>query len=153
MNINYYFSKDNIINNIAKYETYYQVALGILISTTNKKEIDQNIQLEYALGSIYELIKDLENENIDEIFEIELQKQAAMDALQHFANKNIKAVKNKEIDIENNVNIINDNLFFNDILLEICENSFPTQIKKWQTIINDEVSDSIIKSLESLEEK
>ncbi|WP_121626968.1 hypothetical protein [Poseidonibacter antarcticus] len=153
MNINYYFSKDNIINNIAKYETYYQVALGILISTTNKKEIDQNIQLEYALGSIYELIKDLENENIDEIFEIELQKQAAMDALQHFANENIKAVKNKEIDIENNVNIINDNLFFNDILLEICENSFPTQIKKWQTIINDEVSDSIIKSLESLEEK
>ena len=153
MNINYYFSKDNIINNIAKYETYYQVALGILISTTNKKEVDQNIQLEYALGSIYELIKDLENENIDEIFEIELQKQAAMDALQHFANKNIKAVKNKEIDIENNVNIINDNLFFNDILLEICENSFPTQIKKWQTIINDEVSDSIIKSLKSLEEK
>ena len=153
MNINYYFSKDNIINNIAKYETYYQVALGILISTTKKKEIDQNIQLEYALGSIYELIKDLENENIDEIFEIELQKQAAMDALQHFANKNIKAVKNKEIDIENNVNIINDSLFFNDILLEICKNSFPTQIQKWQNIINDEVSDSIIKALEALEEK
>lgn len=153
MNINYYFSKDNIINNIAKYETYYQVALGILISTTNKKEINQNIQLEYALGSIYELIKDLENENIDEVFEIELQKQAAMDALQYFANENIKAVKNKEIDIENNVNIINDNLFFNDILLEICKNSFPTQIQKWQNIINDEVSDSIIKSLESLEEK
>lgn len=153
MNINYYFNKDNIINNIAKYETYYQVALGILISTTNKKEINQNIQLEYALGSIYELIKDLENENIDEVFEIELQKQAAMDALQYFANENIKAVKNKEIDIENNVNIINDNLFFNDILLEICKNSFPTQIQKWQNIINDEVSDSIIKSLESLEEK
>jgi len=153
MNINYYFSKDHIINNIAKYETYYQVALGILISTTNKKEINQNIQLEYALGSIYELIKDLENENIDEVFEIELQKQAAMDALQYFANENIKAVKNKEIDIENNVNIINDNLFFNDILLEICKNSFPTQIQKWQNIINDEVSDSIIKSLESLEEK
>lgn len=153
MNINYYFSKDNIINNIAKYETYYQVALGILISTTNKKEVDQNIQLEYALGSIYELIKDLENENIDEIFEIELQKQAAMDALQYFANENIKAVKNKEIDIKNNVNIINDNLFFNDILLEICKNSFPTQVQKWRNIINDEVSDSIIKSLEALEEK
>ena len=153
MNINYYFSKDHIINNIAKYETYYQVALGILISTTNKKEINQNIQLEYALGSIYELIKALENENIDEVFEIELQKQAAMDALQYFANENIKAVKNKEIDIENNVNIINDNLFFNDILLEICKNSFLTQIQKWQNLINDEVSDSIIKSLESLEEK
>ena len=29
-----YFSKKQIINNLAKYETYYQVALGILISST-----------------------------------------------------------------------------------------------------------------------
>ena len=151
MDIIKYFNKVAIINNLAKYETYYQVALGILISTTNKKEIDSNIKLEYALGSIYELIKDLENEDIESIFDLELKKQAAMDALQHFANENIQAVKDKEIDIENNVNMINDNQFFNDILLEICERNLPSQIKKYEEIISDEVSKSIIKSLESLE--
>ena len=151
MDIIKYFSKKAIINNLSKYETYYQVALGILISTTNKKEIDQNIQLEYALGSIYELIKDLENENIESIFDTELQKQAAMDALQYFTNENIEAVKNKDIDIENSVNMINDNLFFNDIALEICKNNLPVQIKKWKAIISDEISQSIITSLKDLE--
>ena len=151
MNIIKYFNKVAITNNLAAYETYYQVALGILISTTNKKEIDSNIKLEYALGSIYELIKDLENEDIESVFKVELQKQAAMDALQHFANENIQAVKNKEIDIENNVNMINDNLFFNDVLLEICQKNLHTQIKKYEEIISDEVYKSIIKSLESLE--
>lgn len=151
MNIIKYFNKVAITNNLAAYETYYQVALGILISTTNKKEIDSNIKLEYALGSIYELIKDLQNEDIESVFEVELQKQAAMDALQHFANENIQAVKNKEIDIENNVNMINDNLFFNNVLLEICQKNLHTQIKKYEEIISDEVYKSIIKSLESLE--
>jgi hypothetical protein len=151
MDIIKYFSKKSIINNLAKYETYYQVALGILISTTNKKEVDSNIKLEYALGSIYELIKDLQEEDIESIFEVELQKQAAMDALQHFANENIQAVKNKDIDIEDKVNSINDNLFFNELVLKICEEGLPTQIKKYEDIISDEVSKSIITSLESLE--
>lgn len=154
MNINKYFSKTNIINNLAKYETYYQVALGILVSSTSTKEIDQDIKLEYALGSIYELIKDLEDENnLDSIFDIELQKQSAMDALQYFANENMEAVKNKELDIENSVNMINDNLFFNDLLLDMCKNNLNTQIEKWENIINDDVASAIMNSLKALEEK
>ena len=154
MDINKYFSKINIINNLSKYETYYQVALGILVSTTNTKEIDSNIQLEYALGSIYELIKDLENEkDLDSIFDIELQKQSAMDAVQYFANENIEAVKNKNIDVENTINMINDNLFFNTLVLDICKDNENNQILKWREIITEEVADSIMESLISLEEK
>jgi hypothetical protein len=154
MNINKYFSKTNIINNLAKYETYYQVSLGILVSSTSTKETDSNIKLEYALGSIYELIKDLENENnFDSIFDTELQKQSAMDAVQYFANENIKAIKDKEIDIENTVNMINDNLFFNDLLLDMCKDNLSTQVEKWGNIINDDVASAIMNSLQSLEEK
>lgn len=152
MDVIKYFNKPTIINNLAKYDTFYQVALGILINTANTKELDSNIKLEYALGAIYEMIKDLQDEeNIDDIFESELQKQAAMDALQYFANENIQEVKDKKIDIENNVNMINDNLFFNDIVLEICKENIPNQIKKYEEIISDEVSNSIITSLKNLE--
>lgn len=151
MNIEEYFSRKQIILNLSKYEAYYQVALGILISSTKTKEIDSNIQLEYALGSIYELIKDLENEkNLDSIFDIELQKQSAMDAIQYFANKNIKAVKNKDIDIENTVNMVNDNLFFNEVLLGICKDNEKSQIIKWEKIITNEVAEAIMNSLLNL---
>ncbi len=156
MNLIKYFDQSSIINNLAKYETYYQVALGILISTTNSKEQNSEIKLEYALGSIYELVKDLENLqdiDIEYFFEQELQKQAAMDALQYFANENMQDVKEEKIDIENNINMINDNLFFNDIVLDICKENIPDKIKKWEEIISDEVSKSIINSLETLESK
>ncbi|MBU3013250.1 hypothetical protein KO488_00675 [Poseidonibacter lekithochrous] len=154
MDINKYFSKVTIINNLAKYETYYQVALGILVSATNTKKIDSDIKLEYALGSIYELIKDLENEkNLESIFNIELQKQSAMDAVQYFANENIQAVKNKELDIENTINKINDNLFFNDLVLDICKENEKNQITKWENIITNEIADAIMNSLLDLEKK
>ena len=154
MDINKYFSKTDIINNLAKYETYYQVALGVLVSSSNTKEINQDIKLEYALGSIYELLKDLENENnLDSIFEIEIQKQCAMDALQYFANKNIKAIKNKEIDIENTVNMINDNLFFSDLLLNLCKSNEKNQVLKWEEIVTNDVAKAIINSFLALEKE
>ena len=153
MDISKYFTKEQIINNLAKYETYYQVALGILVSSAQKKEINSNIKLEYALGSIYELIKDLENENnFDSIFDTELQKQSAMDAVQYFANENIKAVKEKEIDIENTINMINDNLFFNQIILDICKDNEKEQLIKWEEIITDELAQAIMNSVLALKE-
>ena len=152
MNINHHFQKNNIINNLAKYETYYQVALGLLISQTNAKEIDSNIELQYALGSIYELIKDLEKEeNIENILETELQKQSAMDALQKFVNTNLEDIKNSKININEIVNNINDEEFFNELTLEICKNNLHIQIQKWEDIISDKVSISILNSLQNLE--
>ena len=100
MNIEKYFEKNKVIENLAKYEIYYQVSLGKLCSLTQNENIDYNIELQYALGSIYELLKDLSSlENIYEIFEDELKKQAAMDALQKFANDNLADVKTEKIEI------------------------------------------------------
>lgn len=152
MNIEKYFSKANIISNLAKYELYYQVALGSLINSTNTKAIDYDIEFQLALGSIYELLKDLQEEaNLDEIFETELQKQSAMDAVQNFVNENLELVKEGKLDVEPIVNSINDNEFFTPTLLEICAQNEPTQTKKWQDVITDELGIAILNSLRELE--
>ena len=92
MNIENYFQRDLLINNLAKYDLFYQVTLGNLISITNTKDLNYDIELEYALGSMYELLKDLRTLDDETIsFDEELKKQSAMDAVQNFANENLEA--------------------------------------------------------------
>uniref|UniRef100_UPI004048D98B hypothetical protein n=1 Tax=Aliarcobacter sp. TaxID=2321116 RepID=UPI004048D98B len=152
MEIKNYFYKENIINNLAKYELFYQVTLGNLISITNTKEVSYDIEFQLALGSIYELLKDLRTLNDESIsFEEELKKQAAMDAVQYFANENLELLKNGEIEIENIVNHINDGIFFNEAMEVICDENLEHQVSKWKEIITDELASAILSSILELE--
>lgn len=152
MEIKNYFYKENIINNLAKYELYYQVTLGNLISITNTKDINYEIEFQLALGSIYELLKDLRTLNDESIsFEEELKKQAAMDAVQYFANENLELLKNGEIEIENIVNHINDGIFFNEAMEVICDENLEYQVSKWKEIITEELASAILSSILELE--
>ncbi len=154
MNIENYFEKNKITQNLADYEIFYQVSLGKLCSLTNNTDINYDIELQYALGSIYELLKDLNTiDNIDEIFQDELKKQAAMDALQKFANDNLDDIKTEKIEIEHMVHEINDNRFFNETMIKVYEEHKEEQKKKWQEIITGDLSQAIILSLKQLEEK
>ncbi|RXK00219.1 hypothetical protein CRU98_03415 [Arcobacter sp. CECT 8986] len=155
MDIERHFSKENIIENLAKYDMYYQISVGKLINITNKtNNITTDIEFQYALGSIYELLKDLEKlENGDDLFESELRNQAAMDATQNFINENLEFVKNEEIEVEPIINDINDNNFFNRTMIEICEDNHTKQIEKWTLIITDELASAIKESLKELEAK
>ena len=84
--MNKHFTRNEIINNLAKYELYYQVTLGNLISLTNTKEIDYEVEFQLALGSIYELLKDLKTLDDKSIsFDDELRKFAE-------ENENVKLV-------------------------------------------------------------
>ena len=142
------FNKNNIISNLAKYEMYYQVSLGSLISDSKVKDIDPAIELQYALGSIYELITQIiSDEKADEIFEVELQKQASMDALQIFVNENMNSVKEGEIKVEQIVNAINDGIFFNENMIEICDENLENQLVKWDELINDDLAQKIYTSI------
>jgi hypothetical protein len=153
MKIEDYFSRYSIIINLAKYEMYYQITSGNLINTTKTNEINYEIELQLALGSIYEMLKDISTlENCDEIFEDELKKQSAMDALQNFVNQNLDLVKNSQIHIESIINNINDNTFFNETMLELCKENEKKQIEKWESIITIELANAIMTSLISLEE-
>ena len=93
-----YFTKDKIIYNLSSYETYYQIALGKFVHLSQIKDISFEVDFKLALGSIYELLKDLQNvTNINGIFEQELQKQVAMDALQFFVNENQELIMKKKL--------------------------------------------------------
>ncbi|AXH09336.1 hypothetical protein CP960_08015 [Malaciobacter halophilus] len=154
MDLQRHFSKKNIINNLAKYDMYYQISTGKLINITNTKDIDTNIEFQYALGSIYELLKDLQKlENAQELFEDELRNQAAMDAIQNFINNNMQLVKDEKIKIEPIINDINDGNFFNRTMIEICEQNQDKQLKKWGEVITDELATAILQSLKELETK
>jgi hypothetical protein len=152
MNIEKHFQKNEIINKLAKYELFYQVTLGNLISITNTKDIDYEIEFQLALGSIYELLKDLRTLNDDSIsFDEELKKQSAMDAVQYFANKNLQILKNGDIKIEDIVNHINDGIFFNEAMQVICDQNIEQQKSKWKEIITDKLANAILKSIQELE--
>jgi len=153
MNIQEHFSREKIIDNLARYELFYQVALGSLIKT-NSKEISFDIEFQLALGSIYELLKDIQGfENFNEIFETELSKQSAMDAVQNFVNENLEAVKNGELEVEEIINNINDNNFFNETMINICNENLDKQIQKWESIITTELALAIMQSLIELEKQ
>ena len=152
MNIEKKIKKNEIINKLAKYELFYQVTLGNLISITNTKDIDYEIEFQLALGSIYELLKDLRTLNDDSIsFDEELKKQSAMDAVQYFANKNLQILKNGDIKIEDIVNHINDGIFFNEAMQVICDQNIEQQKSKWKEIITDKLANAILKSIQELE--
>ena len=152
MNIENYFKENEIIKNLGKYELYYQVTLGNLIRLTNTKDMDYEIEFQLALGSIYELLKDLRGFDDKTIsFDEELKKQAAMDAVQNFANENLELLKNGEIKIEKIVNHINDGIFFNEAMEVVCHENLEHQIEKWEEIITPDLAKAILESIQELE--
>ncbi|WP_108061611.1 hypothetical protein [Poseidonibacter lekithochrous] len=152
MTTNYYFSKEKIIFNLSMYETMYQIALGKIVHLSNIQNISYEVDFQLALGSIYELLKDLETEaNLDEIFEDELKKQIAMDALQFFVNENQNLIMEKNFAIEPLINEINDGIFYNEAMIEVYEENIKLITPKYEEFITDELSNAILKSLEELE--
>jgi len=151
MNILEQFTQENIIKNLSSYEVYYQVALGSLINETKAVKVDSNVDFKEALGSIFELIHDLKClDNANEIYESELRKQAAMDAVQNFVNENLELVKTGAFDVEPIINKINDNLFFKVQMLEICEKEKEVHSQKWKEIITKEIAIQIQDSIRQL---
>lgn len=152
MDIEEYFLKKNIINNLSKYETYYQIALGKLIYLTNAKDISYEVDFKLALGSIYELLNDLKKEeDLELIFEEELKKQTSMDAVQYFINENIELIKTKEFKLEPIINDINDNNYFNKDMLEVFNENLKNTKLKYNDFITDDLAKQIYNSILKLQ--
>lgn len=151
MNIKTQFSQKNTIINLSYYEIYYQISMGKLFSLTNKKDFNVNLDFTLALGSIFEVLNDIQElENQEEIFNTELKKQASMDAVQNFANENLEDIKNRIIKIDEIVNLINDNLFFDETMNKIVKDNYNNMKKKYEDLITDELSLQIQESLNEL---
>lgn len=151
MDIKKEFSKNKITKSITTYEIFYQITLGFIVKDTKTEDLDPNVDLQMALSSIYELIMDIKDlDDSDEIFESELRKQAAMDALQNFTNAHLQVVKEGLLDIEPMINNINDNNFFDETMLQIAQTNYATNLQKWESLITDEIASAIMNSLEAL---
>ena len=151
MNILEQFTQENLTINMAKYEMYYQVALGNLISQTNANDMSYDIDFQQALGALYELFSDLNDfEYAQEVVEKEIQKQAAIDAVQNFVNEHLDLVKEHQFELEPIINAINDEEFFNPAMISICEQQIQNQITTWQDIITQELCEQVIASIEAL---
>lgn len=153
MNIKEEFSKEKLTVTMAKYEMYYQVALGNLISQTKVEPMSYDIDFQQALGAIYELFSDLADfDYAEEVVDKELQKQAAIDAVQNFVNEHLELVKAKTFELEPTVNAINDEEFFNPAMIDVCNQQIDKQIETWEGIITEELCAQIIASIEDLEQ-
>ena len=151
MNIKEAFNQKNCIKNLCAYELYYQVSLGKLSSLSKINDLDYEVDFTLALGSIYEVIQDIKDlKNAKEILDNEIQKQAAMDAMQNFVNANLELIKNKSIKVDDLINEINDEKFFNETMNEVCEINYQEVSNKYKKLITEELSIQIIKSLNDL---
>ena len=151
MNIKEAFNQKNCIKNLCAYELYYQVSLGKLASLSKINDLDYEVDFTLALGSIYEVIQDIKDlKNAKEILDNEIQKQAAMDAMQNFVNANLELIKNKSIKVDDLINEINDETFFNETMKEVCEINYQEVSNKYKNLISKELSIQIIKSLNDL---
>lgn len=149
----YYFSRKNIINNLATYETFYQISLGKLVHLSGIESISFEVDFQLALGSIYELLKDLEKEkNLNEIFDDELKKQIAMDAVQFFLNENQELIMQKNFALEPLINDINDGKFYNKEMEEVFNQNIKLITPKYEEFISEELAEAIMQSLLKLEE-
>lgn len=153
MNILEEFTKEKLTINMAKYEMYYQVALGNLISQTNANDMSYDIDFQQALGALYELFSDLSDfDYASEVIEKEIQKQAAIDAVQNFVNEHLDLVKEHKFELEPIINAINDEEFFNIAMIEVCHQQLDNQVATWQDIITEELSEQIIESIHQLQQ-
>lgn len=146
------FSRHNIVNNLAKYETYYQISLGKMISDTQLNNVSTEVDIKSALASIYQMLKEIKDmPDLKKIYEMELLKQASMDAVQYFINQNMESVKTGQIEVEPVINQINDNQFFNQGMKDVVKSNLINQMHKWDGIVTDELANSISQEILHLE--
>jgi len=154
MFIDKYYSRESIIDNLSKYETNYQIALGKLIHLSGIEKASYEVNFKLALGSIYELINDLKDlENFDLIFDEELRKQSSMDMLQNFINDNMELIQSKNFAIEPIINEINDNKYFNEAMNKVYKENIKLHLQKYNDFISLELASQIKSAVEELIQK
>ena len=133
-----YFNKKNLVNNIARYEANYQISLGKIIKETKiSNDISYEIEFSLALGSLYDLFKNIKSLSYLDSTNI-LNQQSALDALQYFVNKNYELVKDGTVKLENIINDINEETFFNDSMKDIYALNISDIKNKYKALFTDD---------------
>ena len=121
--IKHYFTRDNLIEMLTKYELYYQISLGHYVYKTTL-DIDETIQKLEELNlkvDAHEMIKTLKswlehfshNEDFEKQFDYYIRQRACLQSLADFSTKD-KDLVNPKIFIDSTAEAITNDTFFDN---------------------------------------
>jgi len=154
------FEHEHIINNLARYELYYQISLANIVSqsefdvkSTYKKinELSLDIDPETVFYTILAIIRHFSStKDFEEQYLKEMQKHASVHAIEDYIKKD-KDLINPEIYLQTILDKINEGTFFTKDMQKQFDSEYKISTNRWQQIIARELSTEIrSKALEIL---
>jgi len=143
------FDHKQIIENLAKYELYYQISLSHIVSqsefdvkSTYKKinQLSLDIDPETVFYTIISIIRHFDDSSsFEKDYLNELQKHASVHALEDYVKKD-KELLHPETFLESVVESVNDGSFFSDSMQKQFDSEYKISVNRWQNIIAEELS-------------
>ncbi|AXH15350.1 hypothetical protein CP985_08965 [Malaciobacter mytili LMG 24559] len=141
------FKKTNLVESIAKYQIYYQIALGILVKDScfdkdemalKLQELQLDIDIENILNIIVKLINTFyEEKEFEEIFEDNIKLNAFLHSLKDFMTKNSDLTE-KTFEVYQQ-KIMNDEFF--DIRMQLhFQEELEERKAYWENLITPKIA-------------
>lgn len=153
--INKKFLRKDLILTIAKYQIYYQMALGVLVKETcfDKDEIEKklkqlqlDIDVENVLNVMIELIDSFYNDGEFEIiFEDNIKVNAFLHSLKDFIEKNDDLTNKEKVHISYKEKIMDDAFFDAKMQLHF-DDELKHRVNYWEELITEKIADEIKES-------
>ena len=150
--INKYFSRDNIIDSICKYQLYYQIGLGSValksiqdLEETHKKlkELDLKIDSQKVFMAIYEIILHLSSTNgLEKEFDSHLKFTALSQMLNDFIDAD-KELLNSKAFFDMVYEKIKNDTYFNYDMKQQFDADYKAILPSWKIAITDEIANDI----------
>lgn len=153
--INKKFLRKDLILTIAKYQIYYQMALGVFVKETcfDKDEIEKklkqlqlDIDVENVLNVMIELIDSFYNDDEFEIiFEDNIKVNAFLHSLKDFIEKNDDLTNKEKVHISYKEKIMDDAFFDAKMQLHF-DDELKHRVNYWEELITEKIADKIKES-------
>jgi len=153
--INENFTRENLIDTIAKYQLYYQLALGVFAKETSCdqketmqkiQELNLDIQPENVLNTMIKIITTFNDEkDFELLFADNIKANAMMHSLDDFIGKS-ESLPNKDEMYEDYCLKIQNDKFY-DINMHVqYEDELKERIKFWEKLISSDVAKDLVQS-------
>lgn len=146
------FSYDHLIENLSKYELYYQISLEYLVQKTEfdkdsalekLEKMHLEVDPEHVFYSIIAITRSWQDfSTYHEKFETELQKHASINALEDYV-KNDPDLLHPEIFLDETIEQINSGDFFNKKMQEFFNEEIENILMRWKTIVPKDLAENI----------
>ena len=153
--INENFTRENIVNTVASYQLYYQLAVGVYVKETSfdqketmKKVQDLNLDIEpeNVLNTMVKLISGLnEEENFKTLFDENIKANAMLHALDDFIGKN-EELTNKETTYKTYSEKIQNEDFYNINMHVQFDDEIKDRRGFWEKLITDDIAKELNES-------